>query len=208
MKIVFFGDSITDMGRIRDVMCEEIWKYGNGYPMFVASSLFREDPKKYQVVNRGVSGDRIVDLYARIKRDVWNEKPDVLSILVGINDVWGEIYGRNGVELSRFEKIYEMLIEDTLQCLPNVKMILCEPFVLKGAVTQEYFDRFAEVCAYAKAVEKLATKYRFPFLPLQKKFDEAAAKHGVETYLYDGVHPNVAGATLIADEWCKLFARI
>ena len=101
-----------------------------------------------------------------------------------------------------------MLIEDTLQCLPNVKMILCEPFVLKGAVTQEYFDRFAEVCAYAKAVEKLATKYRFPFLPLQKKFDEAAAKHGVETYLYDGVHPNVAGATLIADEWCKLFARI
>lgn len=208
MKIVFFGDSITDMGRNREENCAEIWKYGNGYPMFVASSLYKEDPKKYQVVNRGVSGDRVVDLYARIKRDVWNEKPDVLSVLVGINDIWHEVYGQNGVELTRFEKIYKMLIEDTLQHLPGIKIILCEPFVLKGAVTQEYFDRFTDIYTYAKVVEKFAKKYRLYFLPLQKKFDEAAIKYGVDTYLYDGVHPNVAGATLIADEWCKLLKRI
>ena len=207
-KILFFGDSITDMGRNRDQSVDEIWKYGSGYPMFVASSLYREDPEKYQVVNRGISGNRVVDLYARIKSDVWNEKPDVLGILIGVNDVWHEIAAQNGVDIERFEKVYSMLIEDTLKRLPKLKIILSEPFVLKGAATQEKFGEFTAVYEYAKVVKKLAEKYKLHFLPLQKKFDEAAAKFGAEHYLYDGVHPNVAGATLIADEWVKLFKSI
>ena len=134
MKIVFFGDSITDMGRNRGE-CDEIWTYGSGYPMLVASHLYRKDPLQYQVVNRGIAGNRIVDLYARVKADVWNERPEVLSILVGVNDIWHEFDWQNGVEQDRFERIYDMLIEDTLQRLPNIKIVLCEPFILKASAT-------------------------------------------------------------------------
>lgn len=204
MKILFFGDSITDMGRNKELP-DGIWTYGSGYPIFVASSLYRENPVKYQVVNRGISGDRVVDLYARVKCDVWNLRPDVLSILIGVNDVWHEISGGNGVELNRFEKVYDMLLADTVAKLPDTKIVLCEPFILKGTQTTGNFDRFQDVYDYAKAVKKLSEKYGAYFLPLQEVFDKAAAKFGAEHYLYDGVHPMVAGATLIADEWIKLF---
>ena len=205
MKILFFGDSITDMSRNRNENAEEIYTYGSGYPMLVASALYRKNPLEYQVINRGIGGDRSVDLYARIKRDVWNLNPDVLSILVGINDIWHELNEKDGVEIDRFEKIYAMMIEETLIRLPNVKIILCEPFVLKGKYTQQQFERFQQVYRYAKIVKGLAEGFKLYFLPLQKKLQEAEKKYGAEKYLYDGVHPSVAGATLIADAWMNLF---
>ena len=81
----------------------------------------------------------MVDLYARIKKDVWNLKPDVLSILIGVNDVWHEIGSRNGVEIDRFERVYRTLIKETLERLPDCKIMLLEPFVLKGAATEEQY---------------------------------------------------------------------
>ncbi len=204
MKILFFGDSITDMGRNRGE-CDDIWTYGSGYPFLVASALYRQDPTKFQVINRGIAGNRIVDLYARVKADVWHEQPDILSVLVGVNDIWHEFDWQNGVEQDRFERMYEMLIDDTLRRLPNVKMILCEPFVLKASATAEKFEQFKQVYDYAKIVKRLAEKHNLYFLPLQEKFNRAADKFGAEYYLYDGVHPNVAGATLIADAWLQLF---
>ena len=206
MKILFYGDSITDMGRDRENE-HPAFKMGIGYPNFIAGALAYENPEKYEFVNRGISGNRVVDLYARIKIDVWNHKPDVLSILIGVNDVWHEIYGGNGVELHRFEKVYRMLIEDTKEQLPNVKFILCEPFVLKGSATEEKYEEFLEVKKYAAVVEKLAKEYGIPFVALQDKFDEAAEKHGAVHYLYDGVHPDVAGGKLIAEEWLKIFRK-
>lgn len=213
-RILFFGDSITDMGRNREMnqSCD-IWSYGSGYPIFVASNLYRDNPKEYEVINRGISGNRVVDLYARIKSDVWNLKPDILSILIGINDIWHEIGHKNGVELDRFEKVYRMLIEDTLKALPGIKIVLCEPFVLKGEATKntvdvpDKYERFLTVYQYAEKVKELAQDYGLHFLPLQNRFDEAASQYGVEPFLYDGVHPMVAGATLIADEWVNLFKK-
>ena len=131
MKILMFGDSITDAHRERD--CDgSVFSYGNGYVFNVAGELLSENPLGYEIINRGISGHRITDLYARIKSDVWNFNPDVLSILIGVNDVWHEIAHKNGVELDRFEKVYRMLIEDTLKVLPNVKIMILEPFILKG----------------------------------------------------------------------------
>ncbi|MBR4419304.1 MAG: SGNH/GDSL hydrolase family protein [Clostridia bacterium] len=212
MKILLFGDSITDMCRNRELnKPSDIWSYGNGYPFFIAGNLYKEDPNKYQVINRGIGGNRIVDLYARIKCDVWNIQPDVLSILIGINDIWHEIANSNGVELERFERVYKSLIEDTLKVLPNVKIILCEPFVLLGyetcntAENPNRFKQFLKVKNYATVVKKLADKYNLYFLPLQEKFDKMAEKYGAEQFLYDGVHPMIAGAKLIADEWIDLF---
>jgi lysophospholipase L1-like esterase len=204
MKIVFFGDSITDMGRNRD-MDGKAFGYGVGYVNGVSSTLKYENPEKYEIINRGIGGHRVVDLYARIKADVWNHNPDVVSVLIGINDIWHEINNKNGVDLKRFETVYRMLIEDTKERLPNVKFILCEPFVLKGTATEEKYEEFCEVKKYAAVVKKLAEEYGIPFVALQEKFDEAAAKHGAVHYLYDGVHPDVAGGKLIAEEWLKVF---
>jgi len=205
MKILLYGDSITDAGRARD--CDyTLSSYGHGYPKYIAGDLIGGDPLKYQIINRGISGNRIVDLYARIKADVWNLQPDVLSILIGINDIWHEVsFGKNGVDIVRFEKVYRMLIEDTLERLPNLKIMLCEPFVLEGSATSEHFEEFSEVRAYAKVVKKLAKEYNLFFLPLQDKFDEAAKTIPSEYLLSDGVHPNTAGAALIAKAWLELF---
>ncbi len=204
MKIVNFGDSITDMNRNREAD-GTVYGYGSGYSFLVACQLISENPEKYQVVNRGVSGNRIVDLYARVKSDVWNLQPDVLSILIGVNDVWHEVSGKNGVELDRFDRIYRTLIKETQERLPNCKIMIIEPYVLKGSATQAKYDEFLEIKNYAKAVRKIAEDFNLPFVSLQEKLDAATAKHGVEPYSYDGVHPNVAGVKLIADEWLKTF---
>ena len=195
------------MGRSRDLSDPPIFNYGFGYPFIVASKLAEIDPNKYSVVNRGIGGNRIVDLYARVKADVWNEKPDVLGILIGINDIWHELIQKNGVEINRFKKIYSMLIEETLENLNGVKIVLFEPFVLKGAATENDFESFCVVREYAAVIKDLAKKYGTYFLPLQDDFDYYSGIFGVEPYLYDGVHPSIAGATLIADKFIDLFNK-
>ena len=208
MKILLVGDSITDMGRDRDCGDVSPWSFGKGYPFILESKFSEKDPLKQQLINRGISGNRIVDVYARVKSDIWNIAPDVMSILIGVNDVWHEIEQKNGVEIDRFEKVYRMLIEDTKKVLPNLKIMLLEPFVLKGVSTTEKFDQFLQVFEYAKVVKKLAEEYGLIFIPLQEEFDRQAEKVGEETLLYDGVHPTIAGSTLIANEWLKGFSKL
>ena len=189
------------------------FRYGMGFPAFVAGNLYSEDPTVFEVINKGNGGNRVVDLYSRIKADVRNLKPDVLSILIGINDVWHKISNDNGVEIERYEKVYRMLIEDTKKVLPDVKIILCEPFFTDGAATidtPDYPDRhkiFCEVYDYAKVVRRIAQEHDLFFLPLQEKFDEVSKKFAPQYFLYDGVHPSPVGAKIIADEWLKLFKQ-
>ena len=82
MKILFYGDSITDAGRDREI-AEPNKKLGSGYVAYAANRLYDESLTSYDIYNRGISGNRIVDLYSRIKIDCWNLEPDVLSILTG-----------------------------------------------------------------------------------------------------------------------------
>jgi lysophospholipase L1-like esterase len=206
MRIVFFGDSITDMGRRReyDNLSDSAFSYGVGYPLFVAGEL-HQHPERYEVINRGISGNKIVDLYARVHGDVWNYEPDVLSILIGINDVWHKLSHGAGVDLDRFVKTYRALLEETKQRFPNIQLVLCGPFVLHGSGSDVNFEHFAQVADYAAAVKSLAEEFGGYFLPLQKTLEEATARANPDTYLYDGIHPTAAGAKLIADEWLKLF---
>ena len=204
MKIVLYGDSITDMGRDRSSVFAG-GAFGCGYSARVAGDLYCKDSGKYTVINKGISGNRSVDLYARLKEDVWNVQPDLISLLIGVNDVWHEISCGSGVDLSRFEKVYRAIIEETKERFPAMKFILMEPFVLKGAATEEKFAEFLKVKEYAAVVKKLAEEYDAYFLPLQEKMDAEAERLGAEYVLYDGVHPSVAGAKIIADEWLRLF---
>jgi lysophospholipase L1-like esterase len=209
MKIVFYGDSITDAGRSRetDFLNES---YGRAYVFDVASELMTKEPNKYEIYNRGVGGNRVVDLYARIKKDLWNLEPDLISIFIGVNDVWHEIGEHNGVELDRFENVYKMMLEDTIKRLPNSKIMLVEPYVMHGDRTDkdDDYSKFVEVFDYAKVVEKLAKEYGLYFVPLQKTLDEKAEKYGSKFITFDGVHPNITGSKVIADEWLKVFKTI
>ncbi len=206
-KIVFFGDSITDMGRARELDASQPYLFGNGYVFLLYSALAKKYPKKFELLNKGISGNKTVDLYARIKRDVWNEAPDYLSIFVGSNDLGQGISRNDGLDLETFEKIYRMIIDDTLKRLPNVKIMLVEPFILNGTKTGEKIDEWRKISNYAKVVSKLAIEYGFPLVEIQSDFDRLAKTYGDEYYSYDGQHPTIAGATIIADNWLKVFEK-
>ncbi len=206
--ILFQGDSITDAGRERDF---DVIK-GYGYPTFVTGKLGERYPGEYTFYNRGISGNRIVDVYARIKADIINLKPDYMSILIGVNDVWHEFGGKNGVDTEKFERIYCMLIEEVKAALPDIKFMILEPFVLHGAATdgkEDYPDKYADfradVEAKAAAAKRVAEKYGITFVPLQKAFDEAAEKAPPSYWAWDGVHPTPMGHRIIERAWIAAF---
>ena len=205
MKILFLGDSITDVGRDRS----NPDSLGAGYPLLVGARLGADAPGRYVFRNTGIGGDRSVDIYARVKADCWNWGPDVLSLLAGINDVWHELGGiPNGVDADRFYRVYRMLVQDTLERLPDLTLLLMEPFVLPGTGTSGNWEVFArEVPLRAKAVREIAGEFRARCLALQPLFDGACRRCPPEYWLMDGVHPTPAGHQLIADAWLDLFRQ-
>ena len=100
MRIVFLGDSITDAGRNTDN--GSMVSIGQGYALMVQGRLSVKYPGQHVFFNYGVSGNRSVDIYAQIKGRCWNNNPDVVSLLVGVNDVWHELENKNGVDTERF----------------------------------------------------------------------------------------------------------
>ncbi len=204
--ILFQGDSITDCGRARDVNAPNTG-LGNGYVFLAASNLLcARSGEGLSIYNRGISGNRIVDLYARWKSDCLNLNPDVISILIGVNDTWHEFGSRNGVEVPRYEMFYRMLLEWTLQVRPGVKLVLCEPFVLvHGAVNQDWVP---EINQRRDVVRKMAKDFKAVFIPYQDIFNAALKQAPAEYWLGDGVHPTIAGHQLMADAWLKATSSI
>ena len=197
MKILFQGDSITDAGRVRD----DDNNVGCGYALMVKADLGLRQPGEHQFINRGVAGNRVTSLYARLEMDIIGVKPDFMSLLVGVNDVW--------CKPEKFYKIYDMLIEETKEALPETKIMLLEPFVLRGSHTEECWEDFRTgVPEKAQVVRQIAEKYQLPFVPLQAGFDALAQKMGVEYWLRDGVHPTPMGHAYIRDRWLEAFAAL
>ena len=198
LKILFTGDSVTDCGRDRSNCCH----LGSGYPFLIASRLGADLAEmELQFFNTGIGGNRISDLKARWVEDCIALKPDIVSILIGVNDTWHEFGSANGVEIPRYERFYRELIEWTQRELPSVKLVLLEPFVLCfGAVSDPWLPEIAE---RARIVRTLAEEYSALFVPLQDLFSEAAKKAPPSHWLVDGVHPTAAGHQLIADAWLR-----
>ena len=210
--ILFQGDSITDCARKR----EDITSTGMGYATMVKGQLGYENPGEYEFINKGISGNRIIDVYARIKTDIINLKPDYMSLLIGVNDVWHELGGKcNGVSAEKFERLYDMLIEEILTALPDIKIMILEPFVLEAAATtatEEEPERWnyfrTEVPLRAAAAKRIAEKYGLPFVALQDKFDDACKSAPAYYWLKDGVHPTPMGHWIIKNEWLKVFQEM
>lgn len=210
-RILFQGDSITDWGRNR----EQFFHTGSGYANLVSAELGADYPTEYEFVNRGIGGDRSIDIYARIKKDFINLKPDYASIYMGVNDVWAEIDHENGIDTEKFERIYEMLIDEVLSACPGIKLMIIAPFVLEGINTcntekmPDRLERFQKgVAEKAAACKRVAEKYNLPLIELQPAFDEACTKAPADHWVGDGVHPMPCGHEIIKRLWIETFQKM
>lgn len=203
--ILFQGDSITDAGRCRD---NEHY-LGSGYATMTAGKIGANFPGQYVCLNRGISGDRSCDLYARIKSDIINLRPDIMTILIGVNDTWHELARQNGVSVKRYETLLDLLICDVKEVLPQTQIVLLEPFVLPGTDTDIYYDAFAEDVAKRQIVcRTIAEKHGLLFVPLQDMLTDFAQKTPPGYVLVDGVHPTYTGHELISRELYKALETI
>lgn len=199
--ILFQGDSITDCGRVR-ANAEPNNGLGQGYVFMVSGELDATFPGYgFKCHNRGISGNRVVDLYARWRSDGINLKPNVISILIGVNDTWHSFKRDDGVEVPRFEKVYRMLLEYTKESLPDVRLVLCEPFVLPCGVVEAGW--ISEIRERSDVVKRLAGEFGAVFVPFQTMFDYYAKCTAPDLWLYDGVHPTPAGHHAMAKLWLK-----
>lgn len=198
MRFLFQGDSITDAGRAN---YESPYAMGTGYPRLLEADItFGQGG--HEVLNCGISGNRVVDLLARWKKDCLNLKPDVLTILIGVNDVWHELNWGNGVRAEVFEQVYRILLKETLAALPDVKIILMGAYVTHGSATDGNWEVFdSEVRARREITRKMAEEFRLGYVDLQEVFDRAQENTEPERWSGDGVHPTAAGHELIARAW-------
>lgn len=209
-RILFQGDSITDAGRNR----EDFYAMGGGYPNLVKATLGTQRPQDFEFLNRGISGNRIVDLYARIKMDFINLAPDIASIYVGVNDVWHELSRQNGVDTEKFVTLFEMLLTEVATALPNCKLFLLSPFVLPGSATvsetdASYWERFQSgVAEKAAACKQVAERFCLPLIDLQSVFDKACQSAAPTHWTVDGVHPTICGHMLICREYLSVLKTL
>ncbi len=202
--ILFQGDSITDGNRGRNEDANHIM--GHGYAFNIASRIGADCPEKnYKFYNRGISGYKITDLADRWQKDTLDLKPDVLSMLVGVNDAASVIFNRPPVvPVEKYEETYGSLLEQTRSQFPEILFVLCEPFILKvGKVADNWEIYLTDINKRGEVVKKLAAKYKAVFVPSQQVFNKACEKAPAEYWMWDGVHPTVAGHELLAREWLR-----
>ena len=204
---LFQGDSITDANR--DDENQDNFGLGCGYTFLLASEIEKNNKGKIKFINRGKSGDRITDVYARIKEDIINLKPDYLSILIGVNDVSHELTMNCGVSPKKFRMIYRLLTEEIKESLPEIEIIILEPFVLKGSATEKLWNEFhLEVRKLAEISKQIAEEYSLVFVPLQEEFDKLSDDGDTRYWSVDGIHPTSAGHQVIKEELKKVLKMI
>jgi len=202
--ILFQGDSITDSGRNKeDTGFNSARNLGSGYPMLAGAALLNKyEALNLKIYNKGISGNKVYQLAERWDKDCIELKPDVLSILIGVNDIWHKLNGEYNGTLDIYRNDYIALLERTKKALPNVKLIICEPFAVNGvkAVDDKWYPEFYD---YQKAAREIAKQFRATFIPFQSVYDEALKRAPGSYWTGDGVHPTLAGAQLMSKAWMK-----
>lgn len=212
MKILFQGDSLTDAGRVREETRPNC-NLGTGYVNMICGRLIGGNPGAgYLVYNRGVNGNRVVDLYARWIEDTLNMEFDVLSLMCGINDVGFGLRMHQGSDPERFEFIYDRMLWEVKNTHPHAKLVLVEPFVFRMKYMDETFgedvDRDwdiwrGEVRARGAVVKKLAEKYGAVFVPTFDRFEELCQIYPAETFSMDCIHLTPAGNHMLTEWWME-----
>jgi len=207
--ILFQGDSITDAGRNRGNYYPNDGRgLGSGYAFQVIADLLGNNPDKgLKCYNRGISGNKVHQLASRWNDDCLNLKPDVLSILIGVNDFWHTLSGNYGGTAKSYSDDFRTLLDRTKKALPDVKLIIGEPFAVKGgsAITSQWDNDFPD---YQKYARQIAKDYDAAFIPYQEVFDKALETAPVTYWCPDGVHPSIGGAWLMKNAWLEAFNEI
>ncbi|WDH96379.1 SGNH/GDSL hydrolase family protein [Paenibacillus urinalis] len=203
-KILFQGDSITDGNWGRNLDPNHI--LGHGYVYIIAAQLGSQYAESQPYfMNRGVSGNRVSDVYARWNEDAISLQPDLISLLVGVNDVHSIITGSARGATDRYERIYRQMLDETREVLPDTEIVLCEPFVMHSEATDKDWSEWSsKMEEYRSVVRHLAEDYNTLFVPLQETFNQAANRADTAYWVWDGIHPTTAGHQLIANEWLKV----
>jgi acyl-CoA thioesterase-1 len=195
-RILFTGDSITDCGRDRN----NADSLGNGYAHIAGAHLqARLASPAVKIFNRGISGNRVCDLLARVEADLLALKPTVVSILIGINDVWRRYDSNSLTEAKAFERDYRTLLEKIATI--RARVVLLEPFLLH--VPDDRYAWREDLSPKIDITRKLAIEFGAELLPLDGLFAQAATQAPAAYWAGDGVHPTAAGHGLIAETWLE-----
>lgn len=196
--ILFQGDSITDAGRAWD----DPNSMGHGYA-FIAGALFgaRYPESCVRFANRGISGNRVVDLQARWQKDCIDLQPGIVTILIGINDVWRRYDSNSPTSVELFETGYRDILTRTRENL-ECEIILMEPFVLPHPADRKTWRE--DLDPKIQVVRTLAREFETSLIPLDGLFAQAATRREPEYWAADGVHPTAAGHALIARTWLEM----
>ncbi len=202
--ILFQGDSITDAGRSRKEADKpnQQQALGKGYAAMAAAGLLTSHVgQDLKVFNRGISGNKVFQLADRWEADCLRLKPNLLSILIGVNDIWHGLSGRYDGTVEVYERDFNALLTRTTEALPHVKLVICEPFVLRcGAVDEKWFPEFDH---YRAAAKRVAETFQALFVPFQSMFDAATGYAPPSHWAGDGVHPTAHGSALMAYHWLR-----
>lgn len=213
MKILFQGDSVTDCGRDRKVELPNKG-LGDGYVNMIAGHLLCDNPT-WEIKNRGVSGDRIGDMYSRWIEDTLNIDFDILSIMNGINDVGFSLRLNMGASCDEYEFMYEHMLSQVKERKPECKLVILEPFIVKfdfkeinpdgdsGDIYTKWDIWEKNMRERGEVSKKLAEKFEATFIPLFDDFNDLAKKDGAKFWSLDGIHPTIAGHEYIARKWIE-----
>ncbi len=196
-RILVQGDSITDGNRGRSTDPNHI--LGHGYQFIIAARYGAELAERdLTFMNRGISGNTVLDLEKRWQKDTLDLKPDLLSILIGVNDD-----GRN-VSFEQYEQVYDKLLTDSQAANPKMKLVLCEPFCLPKGKVPEHWEVPAGIKKRQEIVAKLAAQHGAALVHFQAIFTEACKRAPADHWIWDGVHPTYSGHQLMAEEWVRV----
>jgi lysophospholipase L1-like esterase len=203
--ILLQGDSITDWRRNRkeEDKANDPSQLGAGYALFIAAALLANHAgKNLKIYNRGISGNKVFQLAGRWDKDCLDLQPNLLSILIGVNDFWHTKTSAYEGTIETYEADYRKLLEQTRERLPETKIVICEPFIIHGgsALDDTWEGAFS---AYRSVANALAQEFQLTLVPFQSVFNEALKKAPASYWGRDGVHPSLAGAQLMAQAWLK-----
>lgn len=203
--ILFQGDSITDARRKRDEKePNNSSGLGSGYAFMAAAKLlYQHAGKNLKIYNKGISGNKVYQLAERWDEDCISIRPTVLSILIGVNDFWHTLANNYTGTIKTYRDDLKSLLDKTKQQLPEVKLIIGEPFAVAGikAVDEKWYPAFND---YRNAAKEIAADFKTVFIPYQAVFDKAQQIAPGAYWTYDGVHPSTAGSSLMAHAWLEM----
>jgi lysophospholipase L1-like esterase len=202
--VLFQGDSITDAGRDKtNEGANNARSFGGGYSLLAASWLLETlAEKELTIYNRGISGNKVYQLDERWDKDCLLLKPNVLSVLIGVNDYWHMRNGRYDGTPEIYENDYRALLNRTKEQHPDIKLVICQPFILTDtkAVDESWVEAFRP---YQEISQKICQEFGATWVPFQEAFSAAVERAHATYWTHDGVHPSMAGAQLMARTWLE-----